>query len=65
MIEDAGAPGPSSRQPVYSVAVLDAQYETMNPQELAARAMGARAHHEAHRLEGPSAKEPGEASEAA
>jgi len=59
LLEDAAAPGPVGRDPTYSVAVLDAQYECLNPQDAALPSLPApaNAEPEPRRLEGPQASE--------
>ena len=57
LLEDATAPGPAERDPTYSVAVLDAQYETLNAAAVAPPALPAPAGREPRQLEGPAASE--------
>src|SRR5436190_18184440 len=56
ILEDAAAPGPAGRERTYVVAVLEAQYQTMHPQQVAATQLPAPpAAPEPRQLEGPPA----------
>lgn len=56
ILEDAGAPGPAGRNATYIVAVLEAQHQAFNPQEITPPALPPMAERETRQLEGPASE---------
>jgi hypothetical protein len=66
ILEDATTIGPANRDSTYSVAVLEVQYQSLNPQNVAPAALPALEDRRTRRLEGPREEiESAEAKEAA